>query len=50
MTLVLHWIRITIIIIVGLLIGLFIAVRALPDNRLATWLHGDPSPSPTRLV
>lgn len=36
---------ITLVIIVGLLIGLTIASRAMPDNRLATWLTGDPSPA-----
>lgn len=45
MTLVLRWIRITLIILIGLLIGAVIACRVMPDNRLATWLHGDPSPA-----
>lgn len=45
MTLFLRWVRIMLMIIIGLLIGLAIAFHVIPDNRLATWLHGDPSPA-----
>lgn len=45
MTLMLRWIRILLMIIVGLLIGLAAAFALMPDNRLATWLQGDPSPA-----
>jgi hypothetical protein len=45
MTLVLRWMRILLMIIAGLLIGLAIAFALMPDNRLATWLQGDPSPA-----
>jgi hypothetical protein len=45
MTLVLQWLRILLMIIVGLLIGIAIAFALMPDNRLATWLQGDPHPA-----
>lgn len=45
MTLFLRWVRITLMVIIGLLIGLAIASHVMPDNRLATWLRGDPSPA-----
>jgi hypothetical protein len=45
MILVLRWMRILLMIIAGLLIGLAIAFALMPDNRLATWLQGDPSPA-----
>lgn len=45
MTLMLRWLRIMLMILVGLLIGLVIACHVMPDNRLAAWLQGDPSPA-----
>lgn len=45
MPLLIRWARILLMIIAGLLIGLAIAFSVMPDNRLATWLHGDPSPA-----
>lgn len=45
MTLILRWIRITLMILAGVLIGAVIASHVMPDNRLATWLTGDPSPA-----